>query len=995
VGNQTNLYQLRRQPDRFTEEEAPVLFFTNESSKNMLALRESIMSHPFRIIYAYTGVELLECVRHSDFAAIILDMEASALNAQETARRIHSVERCKDTPILFLREPIAQNQIALHRILEDLHTFAALFRKTQSLQRRIQENERENFRNLFQHTPEMIGILKGPDHVFEFVNDAHTRALGFDATGMSIRKAQPESIEVHGILDGVYRTGIAAQLQEHPITVADRLRYFNLTYSASRDENGNIIGVMVLGVEVTEQVILREAGLASEKQLQLVTDTLPALISYIDRNYHFTFANRAHEDWLEHPKETIYGRSMSEVLGHDAFEKLKPKFEAALKGERVHFQTEVSYRGSLKFIDVTYTPDLDPITHQVRGVVVLVRDISEQRRIAKELQIKSEAIEKSLNGFDIVDSTGKFIYVNRAYLKMWGYHNAEEVLGTSPAFHCADPSTPEKIVHALKETGECDLEFLAKRRDGSTFDVHMWARMAHDAQGNEIYPSSSIDITERKKTDIALQQREAYFRTLVDTSPVILWITELDNSCSYLSQQWYEFTGGTKEQDLGFGWLKRIHPEDRRISEKILKDAYAKHKSFSLDYRLRRKDGNYRWAIDSGHPRFDSEGNFLGFIGTVFDVHERWEAQEAYRKSQGNLDLALTAAKMGVFDLDLQSGKAVWSRKTEELFGYGRGEHPGTYDGFISRLHPEDQENTKNAFEVAIRNHLDYSVEYRALWSNGNIRWILSNGRALYDALGRPTRLSGIVQDITERKLAEEKILDALKARDEFLSIASHELKTPLTSLTLQTQSLKRVIAKADPTAYSPVRINRLLDQTEKQTQRLARLVDDMLDIGRIRTGKFTIEKTEVNFCELVQDIVERMRPQLEEASGSKLQIDICEPVTGLWDRFRIEQVFINLLTNAIRYGNHKPIRIRVTKIANQVQLSVEDQGIGVAKENQERIFNRFERAVSASDISGLGLGLFISKRIVDAHEGRIWVESTLGEGATFFVELPLRIQDS
>jgi signal transduction histidine kinase/PAS domain-containing protein len=255
--------------------------------------------------------------------------------------------------------------------------------------------------------------------------------------------------------------------------------------------------------------------------------------------------------------------------------------------------------------------------------------------------------------------------------------------------------------------------------------------------------------------------------------------------------------------------------------------------------------------------------------------------------------------------------------------------------------------------------------------------------------------------DVTEKVLARkrlEKLSDDLKsavrARDEFLSIASHELKTPLTSLKLQSQIFKRSVQKGDLRVYEKDRVDAIVDQTDKQTARLTRLVDDMLDISRIRSGQLTINKEDFSFCDLVKETIERLSCQFSNNKAIPKLEHECE-IIGHWDKLRIEQVVTNLLTNAIRYGAGKPVNIRVEAVKDNVLLSVQDQGIGMDKKSQKKIFDRFERVVNANEVSGLGLGLFISKKIVLAHGGKIWVESELGKGSTFFVELPLHANDS
>lgn len=283
-----------------------------------------------------------------------------------------------------------------------------------------------------------------------------------------------------------------------------------------------------------------------------------------------------------------------------------------------------------------------------------------------------------------------------------------------------------------------------------------------------------------------------------------------------------------------------------------------------------------------------------------------------------------------------------------------------------------------------------WSGEIQNRAKDGTYYWVSTTIVPFLDAKGKPYQYIAIRHDITLRKNAEEELKIAVKARDEFLSIASHELKTPLTSLMLQTQLFKRGIAGGDERFLEKERIKKLIDQVDRQSVRLTRLVDDMLDIGRINSGRLTIQKEVISLSDLFHDVVERLAPVMNE-TNTPVDYVCHELIQSNCDRYRIEQVLINLLTNTIKYGEKKPVLVTLEKIDDKAHLKVIDHGRGVPDEVKDKIFNRFERAVSFHEVTGLGLGLYITKEIVEAHGGSIWVESAgLKKGATFHVELPL-----
>jgi signal transduction histidine kinase len=258
------------------------------------------------------------------------------------------------------------------------------------------------------------------------------------------------------------------------------------------------------------------------------------------------------------------------------------------------------------------------------------------------------------------------------------------------------------------------------------------------------------------------------------------------------------------------------------------------------------------------------------------------------------------------------------------------------------------------------------------------------------DRLGQSLeRSAGLLRQHEEEELRARAGLEAaVKARDDFLSLASHELKTPLTSLMLQTQLLQKRQERGE--VLPPESVKRVLDQTTRQTERLARLVNDMLDISRLAAGKLALETETFDLAELASDVVAKLGPQLSEAQ-CEVSVHAPEPVVGTWDRYRLEQVLANFLTNAARYAPGKPVEVAVRRLEQRAELRVRDNGRGIAPEDRERIFRKFERAVGSREVGGLGLGLFIVREIVEMHGGSVSVESEVGKGAAFTVALPLR----
>ena len=246
---------------------------------------------------------------------------------------------------------------------------------------------------------------------------------------------------------------------------------------------------------------------------------------------------------------------------------------------------------------------------------------------------------------------------------------------------------------------------------------------------------------------------------------------------------------------------------------------------------------------------------------------------------------------------------------------------------------------------------------------------------------------------LAQLQVTQGELEHAIRMRDDFMSIVSHEVRTPLNGLILETQLRKMHLARDNAAAFTLDKMQAMVDRDERQIQSLIRLIEDMLDVSRIRTGKLSIRPVEFDLSRAVGHLLESFAPQIS-AAHSSVNFTAEQPVIGRWDEFRIEQVVSNLLTNALRYGANKPIEVSVYTEGDCAVIDVRDQGIGISEENQQRVFQQFERVSASHVTAGLGLGLFISEQIIAAHSGTISVQSALGEGALFKVRLP-RVQAS
>lgn len=315
-------------------------------------------------------------------------------------------------------------------------------------------------------------------------------------------------------------------------------------------------------------------------------------------------------------------------------------------------------------------------------------------------------------------------------------------------------------------------------------------------------------------------------------------------------------------------------------------------------------------------------------------------------------------------------------------------------DGWLRAVHEEDASRYLELWEQASAAGKEMELQLRLRSRDGTYRWHLSR---LVPDVGKDGAVVGWLgthTDFDDIKRAHEEAKQAIRLRDEFLSVASHELRTPLSTLVLQLDGLLRFFKKGGLDNGGMERGIAKAEGARRQADRLEKLIASLLDVSRIASGRLVLEPEDVDLEALVHDVVGRLGDDLER-SGSTLKVTCSGPISGHWDRLRLEQVVTNLVSNAIKYGLGKPLEVHLEARAEGVRLSVRDHGIGIERADQGRIFERFERAASIHNYGGFGLGLWITRQILDAMNAAIHVESTPGVGTVFEVELPLSVAEA
>jgi len=385
------------------------------------------------------------------------------------------------------------------------------------------------------------------------------------------------------------------------------------------------------------------------------------------------------------------------------------------------------------------------------------------------------------------------------------------------------------------------------------FDIPFQARGNDDVLGIAILKMKD----NLRRFTLEIEKSKEQFRQVADNAPAMIWMTDENKLCNFVNKEWLKFTGRKREDEMGYGWIEGMHPEDYSHCAEIFDDAFAERKVYSLEYRFKREDEAYRWLSETGAPRYSTEGKFEGYIGTCIDIHEM--------------------------------------------------------------------------------------------------------------------------------KVHEQR-------KDEFIKMASHELKTPVTSIKGHVQLLLTVYGDhlQNRQQFPPEAMEISLSTIDKQIVKLNRLMSELLDLSRIDTGKLELSMQNFNLNHLVAETVE----DVQQTTKHHIQIQNNADCRVFGDKDRIAQAMLNILTNAIKYSPRmNSIEVTIFQPAeNVVSVSVTDYGIGIEKKDQEKIFERFYRVEGKSEQTypGFGIGLFIASEIIQRHNGAIKVESKKGEGSTFTLTLPV-----
>jgi len=669
-------------------------------------------------------------------------------------------------------------------------------------------------------------------------------------------------------------------------------------------------------------------------------------------------------------------------------------------------------------------------------------DITDRKQAEDSLREAKEQSEQQKRLYETITSATpdlmyvfgldyRFTYANSALLTMWG-KDWDNAVGKSLLENGYEPWHAEMHereidrVKATKQPIRGEVSFPHATLGTRVYD-YIFTPVLNEQGEVEAIAGTTRDVTERKQWEESLARNskelqainEEMAATNEEQAASNEELTATNEELAFVNQQLLEARQKIEESEVAlrlaisaanFGtWfihsvtrefitdarLKELfgyYPEEELSVEQALAQITDEYRGFVADkfekaiYHNGDYDVTYpvigfhdnqlRWLRAIGNLKADPSGAFSAFTGVVMDITEPYLAAKKVERAEESLRMAVDAAGLGTYYINATDRIFVASPRLKEFFGF-RPDDEVPYDAAISQIHPDYRQQAAELVEAAFTQGTRFDMEYPIIGHHdGKIRWVRGIGEMQHSE-GKDY-FTGVLHEITEKKQDEIR-------KNDFIGMVSHELKTPLTSLTAIVQVLNSKLKKTDDPFVPGA-----LEKANTQVKKMSGMINGFLNISRLESGKILIDKQPFIIGDLIKEIIEETNLT---GLAHIIELQTCDKVVLNADRDKIGSVLSNLLSNAVKYSpKGSYIKVDCKKSGNQAVISVEDEGLGIRPEDQNNIFDRYYRVESnhTRHISGFGIGLYLSAEIVQRHGGKIWLESEPGKGSTFYFSLPV-----
>ena len=862
-------------------------------------------------------------------------------------------------------------------------------------------SEEELFISLVEASPMLTALYTGKDLVITMANQKMMDFWGKDAAiiGKPLEQAVPElkGQPFLQILDAVYSSGADYHAKEDKteLMIDNEISsfYFNLTYKPVKDAKGQTYAIIHTAENITELVSARQQIADTEERLSFSLtaagvgtwdlDPINSTVKWDMRCRElFGFpgdTNVAYQDVLQciHPqdKERVY-KAVTKAIDPGTEGMYDIRYRTVSKDER--YLRWVHCKGKAYF-------NKDHKAYRFAGTA---QDITEEVKARLREQQLLCLVNHNADHMSIADMKGNLIYMNYASRALLGVDPDTDVTTLSAHdFYTTSElkRVQQQVINEIDpDKGWQGIIRLMNRITKEVIPCHVSYMLIEDEETGEVIGrgATARDMRQEIKAKAEMQR----LATIVDISEDFCNYCDIEGNTLYINEAGSELIGVDKNLIAATNMFNyHSAASSIAIREVIMPELLANGKWSGTLELLHQNTGE----IIPIHKqlfiiREELTDKPIAFAGIARDLRPEINARKAMDYKNAQLHIAVRELEF----LANSVPAVVWTSKPDGKLDFINQrwyeKAPGTIEdalgtGWSSTLHPEDEQRAWLSWKESLTTGRPFSIEFRLRDKQGNYRWWLVQALALTDENGCIIKWYGTNIDINDQKELERQ-------KDNFLGVASHELKTPVTSIKAYVQVMEMMFRKG-----GDLKNAELLAKMDKQVNRLNNLIADLLDVTKINSGRLQFDETLFNFNDTIEEVIE----EVQRTSGKhaiRKQLNFKGEITG--DKERICQVITNLLTNAIKYSpDANRIIVYTEDHGNEVQLCVQDFGIGISRDLQDKVFEQFYRVSGTKEhtFPGLGLGLYISSEIVKHLRGRIWVNSVQGKGSTFCFALPIK----
>lgn len=885
----------------------------------------------------------------------------------------------------------------------------------------------EGLREVIETVPAMAWSAP-PDGSNAFVNRQWAEYTGLTAeqTASSGWRSTVHPEDVSGHMEEWRQSLATGQPLDHEVrlrrTADGQYRWFLVRGMPLRDEHGEVLKWYGIATDIEDRKRAEEALRNSEERWRSVFENSAIGVALTDLNGRFLATNHVFQAMVGYTEEELRALTFLD-LTHEYYQQANWSLITELVEEkRRQFQIEKEYRrkdGSS--IWVSNNVSLVPGNERPRFIMALSEDITERKRAEAKLRRSEESLLEAQRLSHIgswkLDVASGAVIVSPEIHRIFGVDPDEDTSRPEFWFSRNHPEDQKRIREFFERSTiqktDYDADYRIVLPDGTIKHLHATGHPVLNESGDLMeFVGTTMDVTEQVQTRAALENalqeikqrnealraREHNLDLIINTIPALVWSARPDGSAEFFNQHYLDYVGLSAEEVRDWGWTVALHPDDLNRLAGAWQSIMASGKQGEAEARLRRFDGEYRWFLFRANPLRDDSGNIVKWFGINTDIEDRKRAEEKLRRSEAYLAEAQRMTHTGSWAWNVRTDALFWSQEIFRIYDYDPEMTP-TWDFLLKKVHPGDrlEVERRREMEATQKEWTDSEIEFRIVLPDGTIKHLHSIAHPVRDESGEIIEVVGTVRDVTERKHAEEererlRQLEADLAHTNRLTMLgglasslAHELNQPITAAITSANACLRWLAHNPPDLE---RARAAATRIENDGSRAAEIIHRLRAF--YKTGAPPkLELVDVN--QVAGEMLALLRNEADRHSIS-LRTELALQLPQIMvDRVQLQQVLMNLLLNGIEAVTEGPGEVTIRSQSTEqglLLISVTDTGVGLPSEKPDRLFSAFY----TTKPQGTGMGLAISRSIIEAHGGRLWATVNAERGATFHFTLPAEL---